>query len=270
LSSRQVYDTAEALSAGTAALFAQVARAAIARKGAACIALSGGSLPKRLAGLAQAAGAQLDWSKVHIFLADERMVPPTDSEYNARVLRTAFLDAVPCPASNVHEVNTSAGSPQDAATQYEASILGLSADMLPRNGDGQPVFDLILLGVGPDGHTASLFPNRLTLKPTQRVVLPVDNSPKPPPKRVTLSLSCINAAANVAFVADGASKAEVVQRCLEVQVLPGALPAQMVRVAAPGEVRWLLDTSAAGSLASSDWANPSKFPRSEVPAPPKQ
>ena len=264
---RQVYSTPDALSAGTAALFVSAVKAAIARKGTAVVALSGGSLPRRLAGVA-AASPGVDWSALHVFLADERLVPSSDPECSARALRQAFLDTLPgFPAGNLHEVAyTPGGSPADAANQYEAAIAGVSQASLPRNGAGMPVFDLILLGVGPDGHTASLFPNRSTLMPTSRIVLPVSDSPKPPPQRVTLSLSCINAAAAVAFVADGASKAEVLQRILEVQALPGALPAQMVRATqGAGEVKWLIDNGAASALHPQEWANPDKFPRSELP-----
>ena len=262
-----MYSTPDALSAGAAALFVSVVRAAVACKGSAVVALSGGSLPRRLAGVAAAAPG-LDWSALHVFLADERLVPPSDPECSALALRKAFLDTLPgFPAANLHQVAFTPGVfPADAAAQYEAVIVGMSQAALPRTGAGMPVFDLILLGIGPDGHTASLFPNRSTLVPTTRVVLPVTESPKPPPQRVTLSLSCINAAAAVAFVADGASKAEVLHRILEVQALPGALPAQMVRATQPGaEVKWLLDSAAASALHPQEWANPDKFPRSEVP-----
>ena len=249
------------MSAAAARLFVEVCQAAVARKGAAVVALSGGSLPARLAGVAGAQG--LDWSKVTLLLADERCVGPEDPLSNLKALKEAFADAV--PKAHLLAVPSASG-PVAQAAAYEAVISAIPAQALPRNAEGLPVLDLVLLGIGPDGHTASLFPNRTTLKATKQVVLPVSDSPKAPLQRVTLSLSAINAASAVAFVVGGADKAEVVQRCLEVQALPGALPAQAVRPMA-GEVRWMLDAAAAAALTPREWDAPAKWPRSEVPAP---
>lgn len=133
------------------------------------------------------------------------------------------------------------------------------------------MIDLVLLGVGPDGHVASLFPNSAALADASGAwVLPVANSPKPPPERITLSLPALNASRHVAIVSLGAGKAEVVQRALEVQSLPGALPVQLVRPGA-GRLTWVLDSAAAAGLSPGDWAAEGgkksswKFPRSEAP-----
>ena len=260
-----MHPSAAALGAAGVRLFCDVVNAAIARKGGAVVALSGGSLPAMLAGLAT---AQLDWAKVHVFLADERCVAASDPECSLRALQAAFLGAVAIPPANVHGLTGSSDAAAEAAA-YQAALLALPASLLPRSGGGIPSLDLILPGVGPDGHTASLFPNRAALAVADRAVLAVTDSPKPPAARVSLSLPTLNAAGVVAFFAAGAAKAEVVQRVLECQALPGALPAQLVRPAPPGELRWCLDAAAAAQLRTADWASPNKWPRSEVPAPPK-
>jgi len=115
------------------------------------------------------------------------------------------------------------------------------------------VFDLIALGIGPDGHVASLFPNRPEIAVTDRWVIPVSASPKPPPERITFTLPVINAAKDVLVIALGEGKAEIVQRVLEVQALPGALPAQLVRAGEGGRVRWVLDAFSAQELNIGDW-----------------
>ena len=225
------------------------------------VALSGGSAATLLAPLpALAAASTVDWSQVHFFLADERCVSADDPQCNA----TALLPSLP-PRAQLHRLRLTSPA-SAAASAYEAELLALPSSLLPRAASGLPVFDLVVLGVGPDGHTASLFPNRSQLAATTQAYLPVTDSPKPPSSRVTLSLSALNAAARVAVLAIGADKAEVVQRALEVQALPGALPVQAVR---PGEMRWLVDGAAAAELRTGEWAAPGAWPRSEVPAPPK-
>lgn len=120
--------------------------------------------------------------------------------------------------------------------------------------------------MGPDGHVASLFPNRKEVGNTSDWVLPVTDSPKPPAERITLTLPVLNAARQVVVVAVGASKAEVVQRALEVQALPGALPVQLIQPAS-GKLTWVLDKAAAHDLRVNDWAaGTKKFPRSSNPA----
>lgn len=153
-------------------------------------------------------------------------------------------------------------SVDQAAKHYEGRLLGLPASVLPRTADGKlPVFDLILLGVGPDGHVASLFPNAKQTAEKEGWVLPVSNSPKPPPERITFTMPAINAAKEVFVVAVGESKAEIVQRALEVQALPGALPVQLVRPGS-GKLKWVLDSLSAQELRLEDWPSGSKaFPR---------
>lgn len=261
-----MHPSAPALRRAAQQLFVDVVRAAVARKGCAVVALSGGSLADALSGLASSTA--VDWPRVHLFLADERCVPLDHPDCNASALRAAFLDAAGAPPGTLRALPAAAaaGPPAAAAEAYEAELAALPPSALPRDAEGLPVFDLVLLGLGPDGHTASLFPNRPQLAPSRRAYLPVSDSPKPPAARVTLSLSALNAAACVAFVASSAAKAEVVQRALEVQALPGALPAQSVRPA--GELLWLLDAEAASALRSGQWGDRSKWPRSDIPPPP--
>jgi 6-phosphogluconolactonase len=203
----------------------------------------------------------LDFSKWWIFWADERVVPLDSADSNYRGAQEALLGRVGIPSSQVFALQEGLDAAQ-AAVNYEGRLLGLPPSVLPRDGQGMPVFDLVLLGVGPDGHVASLFPNAAATAATSGWVLPVTNSPKPPPSRITLTMPVLNSAAAVAIVALGESKAEVVARALECQALPGALPAQMVRPR-EGKLRWLLDSMSAQELRLEDWeAGGKAFPRS--------
>ncbi len=147
-----------------------------------------------------------------------------------------------------------------AARSYEGRLISLPSTILPRNQANFPIFDLILLGIGPDGHVASLFPNTSQTATTTGWVLPVTNSPKPPPERITMTMPVINAGKEVWLVALGEGKAEIVQRALEVQALPGALPAQLVRPAA-SPLKWVLDVASAQHLDITEWDNSKAFPR---------
>ena len=150
---------------------------------------------------------------------------------------------------------------KDAAVEYNGQLLSLPQDVLPRNSAGFPVFDLILLGLGPDGHVASLFPNKSQTAATEGWVLHVEDSPKPPPERITMTMPVINAAKEVIVVAFGGGKAEIVQRVLEVQALPGSLPAQLVRPDS-GRLTWYLDSESAQNLKIQSWEDKKEFPRS--------
>jgi len=241
----------------------ETARAAVASKGAAVLALSGGSAAAALAGLSSAS-PPLDWSRIHLFLVDERCVPLGDAACNASTLRRTVLEACgAAAAASLRELATPTAAPAASAAAYEQQLLSLPAEALPRTSDGLPVFDLVVLGMGPDTHTASLFPNRTQLSPTTHAYLPVLDSPKPPSQRITLSLSAINAAKRVIFLVSGAEKAEAVQRALEVQSLPGACPAQVVRPA-EGQLVWLLDAESASALSTGEWGKAARWPRSEI------
>jgi 6-phosphogluconolactonase len=226
------------------------------------------------AAAALAAAESIDWSKTHVFWVDERVVPHDSPDSNAGAAKKALLDKIPIPQENVHAIAEGLNAAQ-AATEYAGRLLGLPASVLPRvpfaEGDASssaagavlPRFDLVLLGVGPDGHVASLFPNAAATaaqSPDTPWVLPVTNSPKPPPERITMSMPVINAAKEVVVVALGQGKSEIAQRALEVQSLPGAIPAQLVRPASGA--LWLLDAAAAQMLDLGEWEGMKAFPRS--------
>ena len=246
---------------GIARLVQQAAEDAIKQKGSFTLVLSGGSLLKGLTPLASIKG--MDWSKWHIFYVDERNVAHSNPDSTHKGTQEAFLNKVKIPSENIHAIKEGL-SVKDAATEYAGQILHLPESVIPKTTTAThlPVFDLILLGIGPDGHVASLFPNRdYSTGATEGIVLPVENSPKPPPERITFSLPVINAAKQVVIVAFGGGKAEIVQRALEVQALPGALPAQLVQPES-GALTWYLDSDSAKNLHIQDWDDKKAFPRS--------
>lgn len=252
-----------------ARLVVEASEAAIKAKGTFTLVLSGGSLPSLLGPLATYTKSKVQWEKFYVFFVDERNVPHNSSDSTLKAAKEAFLSKVPIPESQVYAIAEGL-SVRQAASAYEGALLTLPRSVLPRDttNPALPSFDLVLLGVGPDGHVASLFPHRSAL--TERGVpkdsswiLPVSNSPKPPAERITMTLPVINAAKEVLFVALGESKAEVVQRVLEVQALPGALPAQLVRPSSGGRLRWLLDVQSAQALDIASWGEPKLFPRSQ-------
>lgn len=243
---------------GLANMVKEAAAQAIKAHGNFTLVLSGGSLLKALSKLVGMSG--VDYSRWHVFYADERNVPHDSDDCTHKGAHEAFLSKVPIPEAQVHKLREGLPVGQ-AATEYAGQLLGLDPLVLPRNSAGFPVFDLILLGVGPDGHVASLFPNRTQTAAREGWVLPVADSPKPPAERITLTLPVLNAGRHVAIVAFGGGKAEIVQRALEVQSLPGALPAQLVRPI-EGKLTWLLDIESAQQLRVGEWQSSKAFPRS--------
>jgi 6-phosphogluconolactonase len=220
-----------------------LARAAIADHGRFTIALSGGSTPRALhERLAQPPLADaIDWANIHVFWGDERMVPPDDPESSYRMARETLLAHVAIPAANIYPVPTVGGTPEAAAEAYQETIVAVLRADIPR-------FDLVLLGIGPDGHTASLFPGQPeVVRPSQMLVAAVHNAPKPPPIRVTFTYKLINAAANVLFLVAGADKAAALREVLHGSADVARLPAQGVRPES-GELVWLVDAAAAKEL----------------------
>ncbi|EIE21413.1 6-phosphogluconolactonase-like protein [Coccomyxa subellipsoidea C-169] len=247
-----------AVGSGLATYVQEASAAAIKERGAFTLVLSGGSLFKALSPLIGLPG--LDLSKWHVFFVDERNVPHSSSDSNFKGADEVLLSKVAIPREQIYAIKEHL-TVNEAATEYAGQLLRLDEKVLPRNPEGLPVFDMILLGLGPDGHVASLFPNRSQIAATDSWVLPVENSPKPPPERITFSLPVINSAKQIGIVAAGEGKAEIVQRVLEVQSLPGALPAQLVQPTA-GSVTWFLDVASAQNLAMHKWESTKSFPRS--------
>jgi 6-phosphogluconolactonase len=234
---------AAALADEAARRFVALAQAAVDDHGRFTVALSGGSTPRALyERLAQSPlNEAIDWANVHVFWGDERMVPPDDIESSYRMARETLLAQVAIPAANIYPVPTIGGTPEAAASAYEETITAVFGTDAPR-------FDLILLGIGPDGHTASLFPGQPeVVRPSAALVVAVHNAPKPPPTRVTFTYTLINAAANVLFVVSGADKMAALQAVLRGPVDVARLPAQGVRPK-QGALVWLVDAAVAKEL----------------------
>lgn len=202
-------------------------RAAIAERGIFRLALSGGETPRVIHAAMAQFGADFPWAKVQITFGDERCVPPDHPDSNYRMARESLLSAAPIPEGNVFRMRGEI-APTDAASEYETKLAAVAA----RFGEDRYVHDVLLLGLGPDGHTASLFPGSPSLDETTRNVVPVANAPKPPPQRLTMTFPLINAARRVVFLVKDAGKAQVVA---EVQAGDPRHPASRVKSAT-----WLL------------------------------
>jgi 6-phosphogluconolactonase len=239
----RIFDDLEALSRGAAELLVNIARQAVAARGRFSAALSGGATPQRTYELLATAPyrEQVDWARAHIFWGDERCVAEDDPRSNARLVREALLRQVPVPAGQVHPMDCRP-SPGEGARRYEALLREFFALSAP----GSPCFDLILLGLGENGHTASLFPGTPALIESERWVAEVYVAQQEL-HRLTLTAALINGAAAVVFLVAGAAKAAVVQEVIQGPRDPGRLPAQLINPQ-PGALHWLLDRAAAGAL----------------------
>ena len=254
------FSDSDAAARGMVAKVAGIAKQAIEEKGAFTVALSGGSLLKALGHFASA--SDMDFSKWWVLFVDERNVPHSSDDSTYKGAKDPFLDKVSIPKEQILEIHEGLSAEQ-AATNYEGRMLDIPKSVLPRDEDGMPVVDCLLLGTGPDGHIASLFPNSAQLAQKEGWIVHVTNSPKPPPERISFTLPAINAAKACIFLACGAGKAEVVHRVLESQALPGALPAQLVRPK-QGSVTWLLDVESSAQLEIASWGDKKSHPRSSV------
>ncbi|MCS6992594.1 MAG: 6-phosphogluconolactonase [Anaerolineales bacterium] len=231
----EIFPNPPALVNYAANLFAQMAAAAPERFS---VALSGGSTPRalyeRLATNEMA--KRIPWEKVHLFWGDERCVPPDHPESNYGLTAAALLSRIPLPAENVHRVRGEL-PPAEAASLYEAELRAFFGET--------PAFDLVFLGMGEDGHTASLFPGSPALAESVRWAVEVEHTAPPPPlvSRVTLTFQVLNAARQVVFLVTGAAKAGMFA-----QVWHGAsFPAAQIRPR-DGELLWLVDQAAASEL----------------------
>ena len=233
-------DDAAALARRGAEQFVASAGQAIAQTGRFAVALSGGSTPAALYALLATTEfrARVDWSSVHLFWGDERCVPPDHPDSNFRMTRENLLDRIQLPADNIHRMRGEL-EPTAAADAYEAELKRFF-------GSGMPRFDLIFLGLGEDGHTASLFPGSAALEPSERLVAAVYVE-KLRSHRLTLTPAVINAAAEVVFLIAGASKQEIVNEIFAGAAAATRYPAARV---APvnGRLIWLIDTAAAAGL----------------------
>ena len=238
-----VFSTPAALADHAAERFAQLAYAAVSERGRFSVALSGGSTPRALHAHLAAAPLReaVAWDRVHVFWGDERCVPPDHPDSNYRMARETLLDHVPIPATQVHRMPGEL-PPAEAAAAYEADLRRFFG------GADWPGFDLVLLGLGDDGHTASLFPGTPALAETQRWVV-ANRVEKLATWRITLTAPAINQAGQVMFLVAGAGKAERLREVLRGPHRPDALPAQLVQPVS-GQADWFVDLAAASGLES--------------------
>ncbi|MBI2883011.1 MAG: 6-phosphogluconolactonase [Candidatus Methylomirabilis oxyfera] len=222
-----------------------IAEEAVARCNRFTVALSGGSTPKRLYSLlaAEPYCTRLPWRGTHLFWGDERAVSPDHPDSNFGMARAALLSRVPIPANQVHRMRAERADLDEAAGEYQAEIARMFAAQPP---DEPPAFDLILLGLGPDGHTASLFPYTRALRETRWWVAS-NYIPELKANRLTLTPPILNRAATILFLVSGADKAAALQAVLEGPPDPERLPAQLIRPVA-GRLAWLVDQAAASRL----------------------
>lgn len=227
-----IFETPQLLTRAAADGFLAAAAAAIAARGRFSVALAGGSTPRALYALL--AAENLDWQAIHFFWGDERCLPPDHPESNYRMAAESLLTKIPLPPENIHRIMGEL-SPQLAAEKYQRNLRVFWG--------GAPRFDLVLLGMGEDGHTASLFPGSPALAETLRWVTALEHAAPPPPlvSRVTLTLGAINAARQVIFLVSGAGKAK---RLAEIWRGGSQLPAGRVQPL-DGDLLWLVDQSAA-------------------------
>jgi len=234
------FDNLDALSRAAADELSDLARAAVAARGTCRLALSGGSTPKHLFELlVQAGRPALPWDQIELWWVDERAVPPDHADSNYGMARRTLIDPLGLAGSRIHRM---AGEldPEAAAQAYAHALVGALGT--------PPVFDLVLLGMGPDGHTASLFPGSAGLAETERWV--IANQVTSPlvhgtATRITLTAPAINAARHVRFLVAGADKAGALAEVLEGADNPERFPSQLI---APADLVWLVDALAAASL----------------------
>lgn len=235
----------DALSQRAAELFVTLAQRAAEEEGNRfTVALSGGSTPKSLYSLLAAApyAGQIPWQRVHLFWGDERHVPPDDQESNYHMVHETLLSHIDIPAENVHRVRAELPDAADVARDYADALRGFFA-LQP---DQWPRFDLVLLGLGPDGHTASLFPGTDALHNTADLVA-APWVEKLHTHRITMTAPVLNNAATVAFLVGGGEKASVLREVIAGPCQPDKLPAQLI-APANGTLIWLLDEAAASRL----------------------
>jgi 6-phosphogluconolactonase len=240
----EILPDAAALALRALELFRAAARSSIRGQGRFTVALAGGATPRRLyeALADRDSDEPLPWERIHLFWGDERDVGPDDPGSNYRMAREALIDRIAIPEQNVHRIPAGEGSARDAAAGCERELRAFFG-----RGDGRiPSLDLVLLGLGEDGHTASLFPGSPLLADTERLVTS-GRVEMLAAERISMTLRLINGAARVIFLVSGASKAQAAKRILEGAGSGELLPAARVAPAG-GSLTWLLDAAAAADL----------------------
>lgn len=241
----RVFSTPTEVAKSAAAFFASSVIAAAEARGIARVAISGGTTPKTmfefLADPSQPFLQQVPWDKLDLYWVDERCVGPEDEDSNYRMTREALLSKVPLPEERIHRIEGEL-EPEEAAAHYEAVI----RNGFRLEGAETPTFDLVLLGMGDDGHTASLFPHTEALDEMMHIVV-ANHVPQKDTWRVTLTWPVINQGREVAFLIEGAGKTEVLHEVFQGKYQPETYPAQIIRPAS-GKLTLLLDEAAAAKL----------------------
>jgi 6-phosphogluconolactonase len=240
----QVFPDGDALVDAAGSRLVDAIQAAVAARGRALIVLTGGGNGIGLLTYLGAQGHRIDWSCVHLFWGDERYVPEDDDERNEKQAREALLDHIDIPSNHVHAMPASDGEfGSDLAAAALAYEQLLAANAEP--GAQAPNFDVHLLGMGPEGHINSLFPDTPAVLETTRMVVGVEDSPKPPPRRITLTLPAIQRSREVWLLVSGAAKADAAAAAIN-----GAQPVSIPAAGAVGleTTLWLLDEAAAAKL----------------------
>lgn len=241
------YPDTEALVRAAGDRLAGAIAAAITERGRAMVVLTGGGTGIGL--LKVLGGHPVEWSRVHLFWGDDRFVPRDDDDRNEKQAREALLDRVDIPAANIHPMPPSDGEFGEdidaAARAYAATLAETAAWTDAERGQATPAFDVHLLGMGGEGHINSLFPHTAAVREADRMVVAVTDSPKPPPKRITLTLPAVRRSRQVWLVVSGAAKADAVAAAVA-----GADPDDWPAAGARGSEKtiWLLDAAAAGKL----------------------
>ena len=237
----EIFETPEVLAHAAAQRLTALIEQTLASQARFALGLSGGSTPRRLFELLadEPFVTRIPWEQIHVFWGDERCVPPDHADSNFRMTRETLLDRVPLPATNVYRIPAER-EPAQAATDYEDTLRAFFGT------EGLPRFDLLLQGMGDDGHTASLFPGTAALDEESRWVV-ANYVEKLQTWRVTLTAPVINAAANVWFLVAGASKTGALHAVLEGPRQPNVLPSQLIQPV-DGALTWLLDAAAAAEL----------------------
>ncbi len=245
----QVVEDADALSrAAAAAIFGQITET-LQEKEFFTIALSGGSTPKLLFSLLASDASfrgQVEWDKIHFFWGDERHVPPDHPESNYRMTKEAMLSRVPVPEENIHRIRAEDPDASKVAEEYEHGLISFF-----KLGEGElPCFNCVLLGMGPDGHTASLFPGTAALNEQKRLVV-ANWVEKFQAYRITMTAPVLNNAEDIIFLVSGEEKAETLREVLQGARQTDRLPSQLIQPT-HGKLLWLVEQSAA-RLLKLDW-----------------
>ena len=236
MSELRIFDDSAGLCREAAQRILRARQKAVADEGRFALLLSGGQTPRQLYALLGSPEYRdrLDWAGTHLFWGDERAVPLSDPKSNYRMVAETLLSRVSIPEANIHRIRTEL-PPEEAALSYERELREFFS--------GAPRFHLVLLGMGADGHTASLFPGSPALRERKRLVVATAQGSMP---RISLTVATLNAAREVLFLVTGAAKAPVLAAALEGPLDP-ELPAALVRPAS-GQVVWLVDRAAAAGL----------------------